>query len=739
MSSGVSDIWRTDSGSMKCQGVMRTVLWVIFFLFSASVAASWNDPYTAAEAEKNIFYSAFTERPKTLDPARAYSSNEYAIIAQIYEPPFQYHYLKRPYTLVPLTATAVPTPSYLDRRGHRLPSNAPVNRIAYSVYEIHIRPGIYFEPHPAFARDASGRLLYGHLSAQDFADVHTIGDFPQTGTRELTAADYVYQIKRLAYPKVHSPILSVMDDYIVGMKEYADTLNKAYQKISGGREQGEYLDLAQYPLAGVEQVDRYTYRVKIRGKYPQFLYWMAMPFFAPMPHEADQFFSQPGMATRNLTLDWYTVGTGAYMLTINNPNRQMVLQRNPNYHEELYPTEGETGDAAAGLLVDAGKRLPFIDRVVFSLEKENIPYWNKFLQGYYDQSGVLTESFDQAIRFTGSGDTEVSEAMKEKGINLLTSVATSTYYLGFNMLDSVIGGYNERGRKLRQAISIAIDYEEQISIFRNGRGIAAQGPIPPGIFGYHSDKAGINPYVYDWVNGEPKRKSIEYARKLLAEAGYPDGVDKATGKPLQINFETPAVGPEQKAHLDWMGKQLNKLSIQLVIRATDYNRFQEKIRKGDAQLFEWGWNADYPDPENFLFLLYGPNKKVGHDGENAANYDNPEFNRLFVRMKNMDDTPERQAIIDQMVDIARRDAPWAWGVNPKDFLLLHSWVYNAKPNHMANNTLKYRRIDPIKRAELRTAWNRPIFWPIAVIAGLLVTVTVPAVVAYRRRESEVRR
>ncbi len=724
---------------MKCPGATRTVLWTVLILSSVAAAASWNDPYPVADAQKNIFYSAFTERPKTLDPARAYSSNEYAIIAQIYEPPFQYHYLKRPYMLVPLTATAIPAPVFLDRRGRRLPSSAPVDRIAYSIYEIHIRPGIHFQPHPAFARDASGKSLYDHLSARDLADVYTIGDFPQTGTREVTAADYVYQIKRLAHPKLHSPILSVMGDYIVGMKEYADVLNKAYQKISRGREEGVYLDLMQFPLEGVELVDRYTYRVKIRGKYPQFLYWVAMPFFAPMAPEVDQFFSQPGMAEKNLSLDWYPVGSGAYMLTVNDPNRAIVLERNPNYHEELYPAEGEAGDAAAGLLADAGKQLPFIDKVVLSLEKENIPYWNKFLQGYYDTSGVSTESFDQAIQFTGSGSVDVSETMKTKGIRLLTSVMPSTYYLGFNMLDPVIGGYTERVRKLRQAISIAIDYEEQISIFRNGRGIAAQGPIPPGIFGYRNGQAGINPYVYDWANGAPRRKSIEFARQLLAEAGYPDGVDKTTGKPLQINFETPAVGPEQKARLDWMVKQLNKLSIDLVIRATDYNRFQEKMRKGDAQLFEWGWNADYPDPENFLFLLYGPNKKVGHDGENAANYDNPEFNRLFERMKNMDDTPERQAIIDQMVDIVRRDAPWAWGVNPKDFLLLHSWVFNAKPNNMANNTVKYRRIDPVKRAELRTAWNRPVFWPIAILAGLLVSVTVPAVVAYRRRESELRR
>jgi ABC-type transport system substrate-binding protein len=703
-----------------------------------TAVAAWNNPYPAAERTQNILYSAFRERPKHLDPARAYSSNEYDIIAQIYEPPFQYHYLKRPYELVPLTAVEVPRPIYLDAAGRRLPANAETSRIAYSVYEIRIRPGIRYQPHPAFARDANGEFIYHRLTARDLERIETIADFPRRGTRELVAADYVYQIKRLAHPRLTSPILSVMADYIVGLRDLAERLRSADRRLAaeaGGRDAAAaWLDLRQFELPGVELVDRYTFRVKIHGKYPQFLYWMAMPFFAPMPWEADRFFAQPGLAEKNLTLDWFPVGTGPYMLVENNPNRRMVLERNPYFHDERYPEEGESGDAAQGLLADAGKPLPFIDRVVLSLEKESIPYWIKFLQGYYDRSGVLAESFDQAVKFTGSGDTEVSDEMRAKGVRLLTSVQASTYYLGFNMLDPVVGGYSERARKLRQAISIAIDYEEQISIFRNGRGIPAQGPIPPGIFGYEPGCAGINPYVYDCVDGRLVRKPIEAARRLLAEAGYPNGVEATSGKPLLLYFDTPATGPEEKARLDWMRKQLAKLGIQLVVRATDYNRFQEKMRKGDAQLFEWGWNADYPDPENFLFLLYGPNKKVGAGGENAANYDNPEFNRLFERMKNMENGPERLALIRRMLDIARRDAPWAWGVHPMQFLLEHVWVYNAKPHHMANNTLKYLRIDPVLRAERREAWNRPVVWPLYAAVVLVGLAVVPAVVSWRRRE-----
>uniref|UniRef100_UPI0029313CDD ABC transporter substrate-binding protein n=1 Tax=Clavibacter michiganensis TaxID=28447 RepID=UPI0029313CDD len=141
-------------------------------------------------------------------------------------------------------------------------------------------------------------------------------------------------------------------------------------------------------------VDRYTYRLTVKGKYPQMVFWLAMPFFAPIPPEADRFYSQSGMAAKNLTLDWYPIGTGPFMLTVNNPNRQMVLERNPNFHGERYPSEGEPSDRPAGFLNDADQPLPFIDKAVYSLEKESIPYWNKFLQGYYDVSGISSETFD---------------------------------------------------------------------------------------------------------------------------------------------------------------------------------------------------------------------------------------------------------------------------------------------------------------------------------------------------------
>jgi ABC-type transport system substrate-binding protein len=412
-----------------------------------------------------------------------------------------------------------------------------------------------------------------------------------------------------------------MSEHIVGLKALGAALEKAAQDHPDVA-----LNLDDFSLAGAEVVDRHTYRIRIQGKYPQFIYWLAMPFFAPIPWEAEAFYAQPGMADKNLTLDWQPVGTGPFYLAENDPNRRMVLKKNPHFHGETYPIDGSEDDRQAGLLTDAGKPLPLVDEAVYSLEKETIPYWSKFLQGYYDSSGISSDSFDQAVQFTSGGDPQLTDSMREQDIHLITAVAASIWYVGFNMLDPVVGGLGEDRRKLRQALSIAFDYDEFISIFLNGRGIPAQGPIPPGLFGHVEGVAGLNPYVYEARDGSIQRRPIETARKLLAEAGYPNGRNAKTGEPLVLYFDTMASGPDAKSRLDWMKKQLDKLNVQLVVRGTDYNRFQDKIRKGNAQLFEWGWNADNPDPENFLFLLYGPHKKVGTGGENAANYDSAEFN-----------------------------------------------------------------------------------------------------------------
>ncbi|MGB9495504.1 MAG: ABC transporter substrate-binding protein [Azonexus sp.] len=709
--------------------MLKNLLRLVSILLLSACGPVWNDPYPAADAEQNTLYAAFTDRPKHLDPAQSYTEDELTFTGQIYEPPLQYHYLKRPYELIPATLEEIPHPRFFDAKGLELAADAPLKSIAESVYELRLKPGIRFQPHPAFAVDARGQPLYLGKNVADGRQ--TVADFPQTGTRELTADDYIYQIKRLAHPRLHSPIFGMMAGRIVGLKELGVALEAAARELPAD----EWLDLDAYPLSGVEKVDSHTWRIRIKGKYPQFLFWLAMPFFAPVPRDVDRFYAQPGMAAKNLTLDWWPVGTGPFMLTENDPNRRMALTRNPNFAgRQTYPCEGEEGDRAAGLLKDCGKPLPFLEQAVFTREKEAIPYWNKFLQGYYDASGISSDSFDQAVRVNVGGDVALTEEMRDKGIRLLTSVKTSTFYMGFNMLDPVVGGLGERATRIRQAISIAVDQEEYISIFQNGRGIAAQSPLPPGIFGYEGGEAGLNTVVYDWVDGKPRRKPVEVARKLMLEAGYPNGRDEKTGEPLVIYLDTTSGGMGEKSRLDWLTRQFAKIDIQLVVRSTDFNRFQDKIRKGNVQLYYLGWNADYPDPENFFFLLDGNEGKVAKGGENASNYANPEFDHLFARMKDMNNTPERLQIVREMNRILHHDTPWDFGLHPKSYTLSHRWLKNRKPSDVGNNILKYQRIDAVDRAIARREWNRPVRWPLAIGLALVVLAIIPAFIGYRRRE-----
>lgn len=718
---------------MRFPGFVIVMVCVLITL-AACGRQAWNDPYKAGESAGPVFFSSFSERPKHLDPARSYSSNEWAFISQVYEPPLQYHFLRRPYSLVPQTAAQMPEIRYFGHDDEPLGADAPAADVAYTDYVLRIQPGIRYQPHPAFALRADGEPAYWPLDASMREEVNTLGDFPLSGTRELVAEDFVYQIKRLAYAPNHSPIASLMAEHIRGFADFSERASAAHEKLDGKGADPSWLDLRTLPMDGVEVLDRYSYRIRIEKKYPQFIFWLAMNFFAPMPWEAERFYRQPGLNDRNISLHWYPVGTGPFMLTENNPNLRMVLVRNPNFHGEAYPADGTDQDRRDGLLDDAGRPMPFIERAVYSLEKEAIPRWNKFLQGYYDNSGIGSDSFDQAVRFGSVGEASLTQSMAEKGIRLSTATETSVFYTGFNMQDPVVGGDSERARLLRQAIAIAIDFEEFVSIFRNGRGDVAQSPLPPGIFGYRDGEAGINPMTHRWQNGSARRRDISEAKRLLEQAGYADGRDPESGGPLILYYDTPAAGPDSKAMLQWYRKQLAKLGIELVIRATDYNRFQDKMLKGTAQIFSWGWNADYPDPENFFFLLYGPNGKVEFKGENAANYRNAEFDSLFLQMKDLPNGTQRQQVIDRMIEILRQDSPWLFGFFPKAFSLHHSWYQNAKPHLMANNTLKYKRVDGATRAAAQKAWNRPVLWPVILLFVLLLVSLVPAVRGFRARE-----
>lgn len=697
---------------------------------AAVLAAGCTEPVNAprplADYASNTLFSTFSGRsPKTLDPQVSYSSDETIYTYGIYEPLYGYEYLKRPYTLMPLAAESVVKPVYLSADKKELPATADTAEIAYSVYTIPIRKGILFAPHPAFAKDEDGEPLCLTLEPERARALSSPLELPERGTRELTAHDYVYGIKRIASPAVVSPAFGILRAYIVGFDKLASDIAEVLEKKKKEEARFERLDLTQFDCEGVRALDDHTLQITIRGKYPQFDNWMAMAFFAPMPWEAEAFYANPGFAENNISLDTWPVGTGPYMLTVSKQNREHILERNPNYRGLVYPCEGSEADRRSGFLVDCGKKTPFIDRIVMTMEKEAVPTQSKFLQGYYDSPQITRLDVGQGFIVAMGDDPDKEKLYKEKRLQFPTAVEANLWYIGFNWLDPVVGAgitpeEARRNRLLRQAISIALDWEEQIAIFEKGQGQTAHGPLPPGLFGWRDDgPSAFNPVVFKRdEDGRVKRRSIEEAKKLMVEAGYPDGRDAETGRPLVLNFDWQGTSAGSKSFLDWTARQFAKIGIQLEIRATDYNRFQDKMTKGSAQIYYWGWLADYPDAENFFTLLYGPNSKaVNGAGENASNYRNERFDRLFESLRNLENGPEKARVIDEMIRIVQKDAPWSFGYFPTSAAALHHWVKNAKPTQMIRNNIQYMRIDADERIEQIRAWNAPIVWPLVLIAA----------------------
>ncbi len=661
-----------------------------FLLLAAALpalGACTNNPYPDADADAKVLYVAFAAPPKTLDPQVAYAVTDHIITGNVFDTLLEYHYLDRPYRLIPGLAEAVPEPE--PRDGGRI------------AYRFRLRAGARFHADPCFPPAADG-----------------------VPSRAVTAADVAFSLMRIADPAVGSPVIDTFTR-LHGLRAFSERLQaaRADPAIAALPVHEQYARAGG--IAGVRALDATTLEIELDEPYPQILYWFAMPFTAPMAWEAVATYD--GRAGRDALAD-HPVGAGPFRLVHYDRLSRIVLARNEQWYGRRdpaapaahYPTAGEAGDAAAGLLDPGvvGRPLPFLERVELRRDPESVPAFIKFMQGYYDAATIIRESFDRVVQHG-----ELTPDMRALGLALEKSVSAGVYYLGFNMDDPVVGApAGARGRGLRQAMSLAIDAEEFLRLFTNGRGIAAQSPLPPGIFGY--DPAYRNPW---------RQPDLARAATVLAAAGYPHGIDPATGRPLRITFDVNNTTARALLQFQFFVDAWKRLGLDVAISATDFNQFQDKVRRGAYQLFFWGWVADYPDPENFLFLLYGPMGRRQSGGPNTANFADPRYDALFPRMQAMANGLDREAVIAEMRAIVEHERPWIEVFYPEDYALHHGWLTNVKPSALSLPTFKYWDLDPAQRTALRAQWNRPVRWPLYAGLGLLALGVVLARRPARRR------
>lgn len=580
------------------------------------VAAAGERPATAQDGAREpvVFRRAMIAKVKGFDPALADDLYAGTSSQQIYEPLYEFHYLKRPIEAVPLTAAALPTVS-----ADGLTLTIPLKR------------GIRF---------------------------HDDACFPGGKGRELVAGDFVYAWKRVADPKNESPLWAYLQDQIVGLDEWSDA--------AGDAEQADY----DAPIAGLTAPDPYTLVIRLTKVNPQFRYFLAMVFTAAVPREAVQKY---GADFPN-----HAVGTGAFRLKSWVRDSRFVLERHPGYHDMRYPAEGEPasgsfpGDAALGRLAHAGERAPLCDRCEIDIITEDQPFWLQFETGAADISSIPKDAYGRAIK-----DFKVADDLAKREITLERVSDLDLTYTVFNMHDPLLGKH----RLLRAAIASATNEVQVREIFHNGRAALAQSPVPPGLFGY--DPAYRHPYPFD----------LARAKTLLAEAGFPDGV----GLP-ELVYDSSGTDATSRQMAELVQQQLAAIGIRLKVVMNHWPAFSEKINKGLGQIWGVGWGADYPDPENFLQLFYGPHAAPA--GQNGSRFQDPAYDRAFEAMRILPDGPERLAKVREMIDIVNREVPYIPGLHREAWVLSHPWCRTYKYPQVGGGYWKYQSVDMAMRRRL---------------------------------------
>ncbi|MBD63797.1 MAG: hypothetical protein CME62_01205 [Halobacteriovoraceae bacterium] len=477
--------------------------------------------------------------------------------------------------------------------------------------------------------------------------------FPNGKGRELVAQDFVYSIKRMADLKNNSTGWWLLDGRIKGLNEWRDQ----YKGKDPNYDQ---------KVEGLTALDKYTLQFKLTSEYPQFLYSLAMVYTYAVPREAVEMYGEEFLNN--------PVGTGAFQIT--EPYSQsntIEYVRNPNYRDVRYPSDGASdADVAAGLTKYAGKKLPLVDRIKVQIQTEASTRFLSFQDGNVDYSEIPKDNFDTVV----TPDQGLTDEFKTRGINLEITPDLDITYIAFNHDDPLF----KNNVKLKQAMSLAYNGEEANQLFYNGRGMLAQTIIPPGIGGY--DPNYKNPYAkYD----------LKKAKELLAEAGYPEG----KGLP-EITYDTTATTVSRQMS-EFFAKSMSDIGIKIKVNTNTWPQLTQKVKKRQTQIFGMAWLGDYPDAENFLQLLYGPNSSPGPNG---SNYNDATFNTEFDITKNMQPSPERAAKYAKLAQTLAEQVPLLLGVHRTSFVLKHSWLKNYKFSTFNHGHAKYYDVDMQKKKKV---------------------------------------
>lgn len=478
--------------------------------------------------------------------------------------------------------------------------------------------------------------------------------------RKITSKDVVFSFLRLADARLHSPGFWLFRDKIKGMEKFRELSAKAGA--------GDYT-IYDKAYEGFEITDDKSFVIRLSKPDPRFLYALVMPYASVVSRKAVEHYGGE--------FPWNPVGSGPFRLREWQRDYKIILDRNSEYREEFFPL--------AQNFSDRGRRLPLLDTIVCYLVRQPLSAWLIFLQGGMDMSSLDKDNFDAVV----GEDLKLVPALAKRGIKLLQIPEFQVNYIGFCFADPLMA----ENINLRRAMACAYDLDARIKHF-NHCIIPANGPIPPGVAGY--DEKYENPYKYN----------LEKAREYMRLAGYPDGIDPATGKSLEIAFDQMGNSAQHRQLAELMAADMKKIGISIKPFLNNKPRFLQKAEKGQLQVFRLNWVGDYPDAENFLQLFYSPNA----GGCNRVFYKDALFDGMYREVQGMPDCQERTEKYMAMSEYLTEQCPWIFESYPVSFQLIHCWLENYLPHDFAFSRWKYLSVDTAQREKCKASFKPLEMW-----------------------------
>jgi ABC-type transport system substrate-binding protein len=575
-----------------------------------------------APALKTLRYS-FPIAETGFDPAQITDLYSRTVAAGIFDAPLEFEFMARPVRLRPNTAAAMPEVS-ADFRS----------------FTIRLKPGIRFDNDPAFGGKA----------------------------RELTAADYVYSIKRHYDPRWKSGNLYVLESAkILGLSELR-------KKAIENKATFDY----DTEVEGLRALDRYSFQIRLAEPSPRFLYNLADgSFTGALAREVVEAYGDK--------VGEHPVGTGPFRLAQWTRSSRMLLQKNPNFREQLYDEQPPADDARLQAIARQfkGRRLPMLDQVQISVIEEQQPRWLSFLNGEQD----LIENLPAEFANIAIPNNQLAPNLAKRGIAMLRYARADVAVSYFGMEHPLVGGTTPDKVALRRAIALAVDLDREIRLVRRSQAVPAQSPIAPGTWGY--DPA---------FKSEMSEFNLARAKALLDMHGYVDKNgdgwrDQPDGQPLVLEYATSPDQQSRQLNELWK-KNMDAIGLRIEFKVAKWPEQLKASRAGKLMMWGVGWSATQPDADTFLALGYGPNKGQA----NHARFDLAAFNALYERQRVLPDGPERQALLDEAKKLMVAYMPYKIHVHRIWTDLWHPWVLGYDRNIFVRDFWKYLDVDSAMQA-----------------------------------------